>query len=139
MTTQPRILRPSFFLRAEALCFFFASCEAYHLLFPSHWVFFACLFLVPDVSLLAYLRGPDAAASVFYNVMHNYALPGLFVILAVLLHRMMSGEVGLIWITHISMDRVLGYGLKYPGSFKFTHMQSTANPKIEPTGIGAQA
>ncbi len=137
--TQPTIFRPFSLLHAEALCFLFASCGAYHLLFPHHWVLFACLFLVPDVSLLPYFRGPSAAASVFYNLMHNYALPGLLVILAALFHRILLGELGLIWTAHISMDRMLGYGLKYPASFKFTHIQSTANPVIEPVVFGSQA
>ncbi len=37
------------------------------------------------------------------------------------------GEISVIWIAHISMDRLLGFGLKYPGSFKFTHFQAVAN------------
>jgi len=28
----------------------------------------------------------------------------------------------LIWTAHIAMDRALGYGLKYPTSFKKTHL-----------------
>jgi hypothetical protein len=31
--------------------------------------------------------------------------------------------VTLIWIAHIGVDRALGYGLKYPSSFKDTHLQ----------------
>lgn len=139
MTKQPLIFRPVSLLHIEALCFLFASCEAYYLLFPYHWILFACLFLVPDLSLLTYLRGPTAAGSVFYNVMHNYALPCLLGILAAPLSSALLGELSLIWIAHISMDRVLGYGLKYPVSFKFTHIQSTANPVIEPAGVAAQA
>jgi hypothetical protein len=135
MTTQPMFIRPVFLLQAEALCLFFASCGAYHLLFPHHWVKFACLFLVPDLSLLTYFRGPSAAASVFYNAIHNYVLPGLLGVLATLLHSALLGEVSLIWIAHISMDRMLGYGLKYPASFKFTHIQSTADPVIEPAVV----
>jgi hypothetical protein len=38
--------------------------------------------------------------------------------------------VSLIWIAHIGMDRALGFGLKYPASFRFTHIQSAANPAI---------
>jgi len=72
-------------------------------------------------------------------MMHNYALPALVGILAALLHRALLGEVSLIWIAHISMDRMLGYGLKYPASFKFTHIQATANPAFEPAGVGRQA
>ncbi len=29
--------------------------------------------------------------------------------------------IGLIWIAHIGMDRMMGYGLKYPTQFKDTH------------------
>ncbi len=31
--------------------------------------------------------------------------------------------VGIIWFAHIAMDRMLGFGLKYPGAFKDTHLQ----------------
>jgi hypothetical protein len=30
--------------------------------------------------------------------------------------------IGVIWIAHIGFDRALGYGLKYPDSFKATHL-----------------
>jgi hypothetical protein len=29
---------------------------------------------------------------------------------------------GVIWCAHIGFDRALGYGLKYPGDFKMTHL-----------------
>ena len=61
-----------------------------------------------------------------------YALLCVVGILAALLHSTLLGELSLIWTAHISMDRMLGYGLKYPASFKFTHIQSTANPAIDP-------
>ena len=32
-------------------------------------------------------------------------------------------QVGLIWVTHIGVDRAIGYGLKYPTGFKDTHLQ----------------
>lgn len=63
MQVQPFFSRPVYLLRAEALCGLFASCAAYHLLFPHHWMMFACLPLAPDLSLLMYLRGPNAVAS----------------------------------------------------------------------------
>ena len=40
--------------------------------------------------------------------------------------RSTLGEVSLIWICHIGMDRMIGYGLKYPLSFKNTHLQRVA-------------
>jgi hypothetical protein len=133
MQSQPSFSRPVYLLRTEAFCVLFASCGAYHLLFPHHWVMFACLFLVPDLSLLTYARGPNAVASIVYNVIHSYVLPGLLGILAVIFTSALLGEMSLIWIGHISLDRVLGYGLKYPTSFQFTHIQSAANPVIVPT------
>jgi hypothetical protein len=32
-------------------------------------------------------------------------------------------QIALIWLAHIGLDRMLGYGLKYPTEFKDTHMQ----------------
>ncbi len=133
MQSQPPFSRPAYLLRAEALCVLSASCGAYHLVFPHHWVLFACLFLAPDLSLLTYARGPNAVASIVYNVMHSYVLPALLGIFAVLFSSALLGEMSLIWIGHIGLDRVLGYGLKYPPSFQFTHIQSAANPVIVST------
>jgi len=31
--------------------------------------------------------------------------------------------LALIWLTHIGVDRAVGYGLKYPSGFKETHLQ----------------
>ena len=77
-------------------------------------------------------------ASVLYNAMHNYVLPGVLGILAVLFHRVLLEEVSLIWIAHISLDRMFGYVLKYPISFRFTHIQSIGDPVMVPGDIGFQ-
>lgn len=138
MKSESFPFRPVHLLHAEALCLLFASCGAFHLLFPHHWVLFTCFFLVPDLSLLPYLQGPSAMASTLYNVMHNYVVPGVLGIFAVPFHSVPFGEVSLIWIAHISLDRMFGYGLKYPVSFRFTHIQSTENPAIVPSDTGAQ-
>jgi len=31
-------------------------------------------------------------------------------------------SLALIWFSHIGMDRLVGYGLKYPTAFKDTHL-----------------
>jgi hypothetical protein len=31
-------------------------------------------------------------------------------------------SLALIWLAHIGMDRMVGYGLKYPTAFKDTHL-----------------
>lgn len=63
-------------------------------------------------------------------MIHSYVLPALLGGLALHFESTLLGEVSLIWICHISLDRLLGYGLKYPTSFKFTHIQSAANPAV---------
>ena len=35
----------------------------------------------------------------------------------------MYAILALIWVAHIGMDRLMGYGLKYPSAFKDTHLQ----------------
>lgn len=130
MTNQPPPSRPANLLQGEALCVLIASFVAYHLLFPHHWVLFACLFFVPDLSLLLYARGPSTAASVVYNVMHSYVLPAVLGILAVLIRSPLLGGISMVWIGHIALDRTLGFGLKYATSFQFTHIQSAVNPVI---------
>jgi len=40
--------------------------------------------------------------------------------------------LSLIWIAHIGLDRMLGYGLKYPTRFKDTYL----NPDRQSLGIG---
>ncbi len=124
MTRQLSIVRPAFLLRAEAGCALLASCLAYHWLFPHHWGLFALLFLVPDLSLLLFLRGPGAVPSAGYNLVHSYVLPLSLGVTALARHGAMEGEVSLIWVAHIAVDRMLGFGLKYATSFQLTHIQS---------------
>lgn len=126
MQAQFPFARPVVLLHAESFSILFASCVAYHFLFPHHWIMFAALFLVPDLSLLLYMRGPSAAAAMVYNVMHSYVLPVFLGGTALFSASALLGEISLIWISHISFDRMLGYGLKYPHAFKATHMQSAA-------------
>jgi hypothetical protein len=42
---------------------------------------------------------------------------------------------GLIWTTHLGMDRMLGFGLKYPTQFKDTHLQHVFMPRWWPIGF----
>ena len=83
------------------------------------WVFFVCFFL-PDLSMLGYLRGPKIG-SYFYNWVHTYVTPAVLGLLS-----LRDWNVGLltalVWGAHIGFDRMLGYGLKYPGGFHETHL-----------------
>lgn len=55
--------------------------------------------------------------------MHTYVPPVVLAVGGVLADADVPVQVGLIWITHIGVDRTVGYGLKYPTGFKDTHLQ----------------
>jgi hypothetical protein len=87
---------------------------------PAGWVLFATLFLVPDLSLVAYVAGPRMGART-YNAVHSYSLPlGLLLVGTTLEGRL--SPLALIWLAHISFDRALGFGLQYPTGVGETHL-----------------
>ena len=85
------------------------------------WPLFALLILAPDLAMLAYLIGPRAGAAA-YNLVHTYALSVPLALAGYWLAAPIASALGLIWIAHIGMDRMLGYGLKYASSFSDTHL-----------------
>jgi hypothetical protein len=86
------------------------------------WVLLVALFLAPDLSFAAYAFGTRPGA-VAYNAVHTEILPLALGTAGVVAGSNGSTKVALIWLAHIGMDRVLGYGLKYPTAFKDTHLQ----------------
>jgi Domain of unknown function (DUF4260) len=85
------------------------------------WPLFALLILAPDLAMFAYLIGPRAGAFA-YNLVHTYALSVPVALAGFFLASPAASALGLIWITHIGMDRMLGYGLKYATGFGDTHL-----------------
>jgi hypothetical protein len=85
------------------------------------WIAFVVLLLAPDVAMLGYLRDTRLGA-VTYNLAHTYALPVLLLLVATVSGSRVEYAAALIWLAHIGMDRLLGYGLKYPTSFHHTHL-----------------
>ena len=94
--------------------------------FGLNWFWFGVLFLAPDLSMIGYLAG-NRIGALAYNLGHTYVLAGV-VLGAGLLAGLMGSPrlallgVGLIWCAHIGFDRALGYGLKSPEGFRFTHL-----------------
>jgi hypothetical protein len=78
--------------------------------------------LAPDLSALGYLFGPKVG-SVAYNLAHTMVWPILIGVAGWWLGWSWAAPVALIWLAHIGMDRMIGYGLKYPDSFKRSHLQ----------------
>jgi len=85
------------------------------------WWLFAGVWLVPDLSLLGYLAGPRWGARI-YNAIHSYVTPGTLWLCSLGLHSEVTVPYALIWINHIGVDRLLGFGLKYAAGFGFTHL-----------------
>jgi hypothetical protein len=94
------------------------------------WWLFAALWLTPDLSILGYLAGPVWGARI-YNSIHSYITPFPLVLPALLLHRYDLLPFALIWVNHIGVDRLLGFGLKYPAGFGWTHLGSQGNKRGE--------
>jgi hypothetical protein len=107
-----------FILRLEGLAAFVAGITAFALLGGSWWLF-ALLFLLPDLGLLGYLRGPKTGA-LTYNLTHTHAGPALLAALAWAAAPTLL-PVAAIWFAHIGFDRALGYGLKLR-TFGRTHL-----------------
>jgi hypothetical protein len=92
---------------------------------------FAVLFLVPDISMLGYLRNPRLGSSL-YNLGHAIFLPISLFLHAFATQHQLEMAIGIIWFAHIAWDRMLGYGLKYPTHFKDTHLQHVASHAVSP-------
>jgi len=110
----------AFLLRFEGLAAAALSAVFYARTGASWWLF-AALWLAPDLSLLGYLAGPNWGARI-YNAIHSYVTPATLAVSALLLRSPSLVPFALIWMNHIGVDRLLGYGLKYPLGFKWTHL-----------------
>jgi hypothetical protein len=85
------------------------------------WYAFALLLLVPDLSLLGYLRGPRTGA-VVYNLVHDLAAGVVVFGLGVASGIVPVAAIGAVLVAHSGMDRAAGYGLKFPTAFGDTHL-----------------
>lgn len=111
---------PRIFLRLESAAVAIAAILAYRQLGQPWWLF-AALILVPDLSMLGYLAGPKLGAHC-YNAIHAYLGPLILVSFGIVTGSRFAEAIACIWIAHIGIDRGLGYGLKYPQGFAFTHL-----------------
>ena len=112
---------PHVLLRLEGLAIFAAALALY---FDADYSVLALILLIlaPDVSFAAYAAGPRTGA-LAYNAVHTLTFPIALGVVGVLADSGVPIQVALIWLAHIGMDRLLGYGLKYPSAFKDTHLQ----------------
>jgi hypothetical protein len=105
-------------LRLEGLAAFAAGVTAFAWL-GGNWWLFALQFLLPDLGMLGYLRGPKAGA-LTYNLTHTHAGPAVLAAVAWAAAPALL-PVAAVWFAHIGFDRALGYGLKLQ-TFGRTHL-----------------
>ncbi len=113
-------------LRLEGLAVLGGALIAYDQL-GAGWGAFALLFLLPDLSMLGYLRDARTGA-LLYNAAHSYLGPAALIALGALGTQPVALAGGLIWLAHIGLDRMLGYGLKYQEGFRATHLGRIGRP-----------
>ncbi|MFT2092517.1 DUF4260 domain-containing protein [Paraglaciecola sp. 2405UD69-4] len=107
-------------LRLEGLGVFAASLIVFSGI-DGNWLLFFAAFLIPDITLLAYLVNKNMGA-LFYNLSHSIIGPMLLVSFALLYDVPIGLTISCIWLAHIGFDRALGYGLKYQSDFNHTHL-----------------
>ena len=116
-------------LRLEELGFLLFSVYLFSLL-PYPWWFYPLLFFIPDVAMLGYLGGPRVGAIV-YNFIHHRGLALIYYVAGAVLATPVLSLAGVIVFAHSSLDRVLGYGLKYPDRFAHTHLGQIGRARLE--------
>ena len=112
---------PRALLHAEGVAVAAAAIALYfHADFP--WWLLVALALAPDLAMVGYLAGSTIGAAA-YDAAHTYSFPVALAAVGVVADAKTAVQLGLIWLTHIGVDRAVGYGLKYPTGFKDTHLQ----------------
>ncbi len=114
-------------IKLEELGMFFFSIYLFSLLSFPWWVY-PLFFFAPDLSMVGYIGGPRLGA-ISYNLIHHKAIAlGLYVV-GIFLYMPVISLIGILFLGHSSLDRVLGYGLKYGDSFNHTHIGTIGNSK----------
>jgi hypothetical protein len=116
-------------LQIEEL-FLFAACLYFYPCLGLSWWWFVAFILLPDVGMLGYLANAKTGA-VVYNLFHHRGIALIVFFGGLLTSSVWTEFAGLILFAHASMDRMLGYGLKYAKGFRYTHLGIVGhdNPK----------
>ncbi len=85
------------------------------------WWWFLVFILAPDFSMIGYFFGNKFGAFL-YNLVHHRGIAILIYLAGVYFSNNLIQLTGIILFSHSSMDRMLGYGLKYETGFKYTHL-----------------
>ena len=87
---------------------------------------FLLLLPLPDLLMLGYLAGGRVGA-LAYNAGHTTVVPLTLLLVLLVRDGLAPDPSGLAmaclpWLAHIGFDRLCGFGLKYSGGFRHTHL-----------------
>jgi len=85
------------------------------------WWWFPLLLLAPDIGMLGYAINTKIGAFT-YNSCHHRLVAATIAIVGLVFDNSYWQLAAIILFAHISMDRMLGFGLKYKNDFKLTHL-----------------
>ena len=85
------------------------------------WWWFPALSLLPDICMIGYIINPKIGAFT-YNLLHHRLVASVVAFYALTYGNEYWILSAIILFAHISLDRALGYGLKYNDSFNHTHL-----------------
>jgi len=85
------------------------------------WWWFPILLFTPDIGAIGYLVNPKIGAFI-YNIFHHKAVAILIGLVGFYFNSSLLILIGVILFSHAALDRIFGYGLKYPDSFNSTHL-----------------
>lgn len=110
---------PTLLLRIEGLAVAVGSLALYPHIHETRWLF--VLIIVPDLGLIA-LGANYRTGAVIYDVLHTTTVPIVLGVAGVLVGNHVMTGLALVWMTHIGVDHVLGYGLRDPARPGWTHL-----------------
>jgi len=123
-------------IRLEELALFVLAVYLFAVLDYAWWLF-PVLLLTPDLGALGYLGGSRLGATI-YNLTHHKGIAVVFYLAGALAGTEILQLIGVIVLAHSSLDRVFGYGLKYPDSSDHTHLGWVGKTRREMAAKGAE-
>lgn len=90
------------------------------------WWWFPVLLFLPDIGMIGYVINAKVGAFT-YNLIHHRLVSSVVALYAIIYSNEIWMLVAIILFAHVSLDRILGYGLKYNDSFHNTHLGKIGN------------
>ncbi|VXD12904.1 DUF4260 domain-containing protein [Marinoscillum sp. 108] len=85
------------------------------------WWWYPALLLLPDIGMIGYAINTRVGA-LTYNFLHHKGIAVIILLAGWQFGNDVLSLSGIILFGHASMDRVFGYGLKYPDHFQHTSL-----------------